>query len=275
MSTTAYVTKARLRCVEGQLRPRQWAILRDVDRLGIVSGKQLRGLHYEDSSSGRRMARLDLADLTDWQVITRVGRTIGGQRSGSGTHSYALGLAGQRLVRPGLPRYRPPWSPRPNHLRHGLAVSQLYADLRQAERSGLIGLARFDAEPACWRRYFGPGGGRLWLKPDALVVLRAGAYEDRYWLEWDNATEQLPRIAEKARGYLRYFQTGAEEAVSGVFPQALWIVPDRRRHDQLVATLARLPAEHWPLFAVVTIAEAVDRLADGSPTPITNERKHP
>ena len=275
MSGAPYLTRSRLQALQKKLRPKHWAILSDVNRLGVVSGKQLRQLHYADSEAGRRFARRDLASLADRQVITRLGRTIGGQRSGSDGFVYALGLAGQRLARPGRRRYWEPWTPQSRQLRHALAVSQLYTDLRQAERSGLIGLARFDAEPACWRRYFGPGGGRLWLKPDALVVLRAGAYEDRYWVEVDNATEQLPRIVGKARGYLRYFQTGAEEAVSGVFPQALWIVPDRRRHDQLVATLARLPAEHHRLFAVTTASEAVERLVDGSPTPITNERKHP
>ena len=274
MSTTAYVTKARLRLLQGALRPRQWAMLRDVNRLGVMSGKQLSQLHYDHSEAGRRLARLDLAELTSQQLLTRVGRTIGGGRSGSDSYVYALGLAGQRLVRPGLPRYRPPWTPQPHQLRHALGVSQLYADLRQADHRGRTSLVRFDAEPACWRRYFGPGGGRLWLKPDALVVLASASYEDRYWIEIDNATEAPIRIVEKARSYIRYFQAGTEQAETGVFPQAVWVGPDQQRTKQLAAALARLPAEHHPLFAVVTIAEAADRLADGSPTPITNERKH-
>jgi len=273
MSATAYVTKARLSSIERLLRPRQWDILYDVDRLGIASGKQLRTLHYEQTKAGSRLARHDLADLVAWEALTPIGRRIGGQDAGSEGHVYALGLAGQRLIHPGRTRYRSPWTPQPRQLRHALGVSQLYTDLRTAERRGLITLDRFDAEPACWRRYFGPGGGRLWLKPDAHVVLRTGAYEDHYWVEIDNATEHVPQIAEKARCYIRYFQTGAEEAETGVFPQVLWVTPDERRRVQLTTSLDRLPPDHRLLFAVTTRTEAVDYLTTDTPPLATNQER--
>jgi hypothetical protein len=256
-----YVTKVKAAAIAASLGPREWVLLEDVGRLGVASADQLRRLHYDSSEAGRRLARIDLAGLCEVQVLARLERSVGGVRAGSKGHCFTVGVAGQRIVWPDRRRYREPWTPNPAYLRHALGVSELYVQLRTelAER-----LLAFDTEPACWRSYFGPGGAPAVLKPDAFAVLDLGRFEDRFWLEIDNATESGTRIVEKARAYIRYWQSGREIAASGVFPQVLWVTTTEARRDLMVASLARLPAEHWQLFAVVTAAEAAEQMTKGT-----------
>ena len=135
--------------------------------------------------------------------------------------------------------------------------------LVEQERGGGPVLTTFVGEPACWRSFWGPGG-RAWLKPDALVALRLGAYEDRWFIEVDRASESLPTISRKCDGYRRYWQSGTEQARTGVFPRVLWIVPDARRAEAVAEVCSRQPAEAWQLFAVAVQGEAVSRLATGA-----------
>ena len=102
------------------------------------------------------------------------------------------------------------------------------------------------------------------LKPDAFAVLRLGGFEDRWFIEVDRGTESLPTIARKCEVYRRYWQSGTEQARTGVFPRVLWIAPDRKRADALAEVCTRQPAEAWRLFTVATSADAVARLVQGA-----------
>lgn len=262
MSGQSYLTAARLRDLNDQLNTRQRAILTTVARLSVVSSNQLRRLVYDDSASGRRLARLDLAWLVEQRLLTRLQRRVGGIRSGSDGFVYGLDIGGQRLLRPKQRRYRPAWTPQPQHLAHALAVSELYVQLNASH--GLTTLSTFDAEPRCWRNFAGPGGAPVVLKPDAFVTIDSDQYEDRYFIELDRSTESTTRLASKLRLYLRYWQSGREQDATGVFPLVLWIVPDQRRLGQLVEVLGRLPAEHWQLFVVTTADKAAQQLISGA-----------
>jgi hypothetical protein len=265
-----YVTKAKAAAIARALGPRERVLLADVARLGVASADQLRRLHYDHSEAGRRLARIDLAGLCEAQVLARLERTVGGVRAGSKGHCYTVGVAGQRIVWPDRRRYREPWTPNPSYLRHALGVSELYVQLRTQLADRLLA---YDTEPSCWRSYFGPGGAPAALKPDAFAILDLGRWEDRYWLEIDNATEPGTRIVEKARAYIRYWQSGREIAASGVFPQVLWVTTTEARRDFMINSLARLPAEHWQLFAVVTAAEAAHQITNGSINSISNRKE--
>jgi hypothetical protein len=265
-----YVTRSRAATIGASLNSRQKAILSDVARLGVASGGQLQRLHYEPSEAGRRLARIDLAALCELRVLSRLGRTIGGVRAGSRAHCFALGVAGQRIVWPDRRRYREPWTPNRAYLRHALAVSELYTQLRTAMGTRLT---TYDTEPSCWRSYFGPGGAPATLKPDAFVVLDLGRFEDRFWIEMDLATESGPRITTKAWAYVRYWQSGREQAASGIFPQVLWITTSETRRALMVAALTRLPAEHWRLFVVVTTDQAADLTTRGAVRSISNREE--
>lgn len=263
MTRRSYITRNRLEQLRRQLSARDRALLDTVDRLNVASGQQLRRLHFPDSDSGRRLARLDLARLSERRILARLGRRIGGVRAGSEGYVYALDVAGQRLLDDRQKRrHWAPWTPQPMHLRHALAVSELYVGLRPAEGPDHR-LRTFHAEPRCWRRFSGPGGNPLVLKPDAYVVIDSGPYEDRYFIEMDCGTESLPRLTDKARLYARYWQSGREQAASGVFPLVLWLAPDPKRAEGIVHALARLPASDWRLFAVTTAERAVYQLIAG------------
>jgi hypothetical protein len=258
-----YITQAHVSSIAVRMDRLHWAMLGDVGRLGVMSGKQLQRLHFEDAPAGQHLARKKLAQLSSWQLLTRMGPPVTGRG-----YVYGLGMAGQRLLHPERPRHRPPWTPQPSYLRHALAVGDLYVGLRQAEGSGTIKLVAFDTEPECWRSSYGPGGGRLTLKPDALAVVHLGTFEDRYFIEADCGTEAGPRIVAKARAYVRYWQSGREEAAHGFFPYVLWVTPTSRRRAFLVDVLAKLPPEQWQLFVVAPAEEAAARMAAGTFDPV-------
>jgi len=268
-----YITRVRVGIIASSLNDRQWRVLKDVARLGVISGTHIERLHYDGSAAGSRLARKELSGLVQLNVLARLERRIGGVRAGSAGHVYALGLAGQRVLYPSRSRYRPPWTPRPSYLRHALSVSELYVCLREAERGGGMTLITYDTEPHCWRHYSGPGGGRLSLKPDAFVITHVGNFEDRYFVEADCSTEPGTRIRAKAREYVRYWQSGREEGDDGVFPFVLWVAPNDARATFLVESLAALPAEDWKLFAIATQDDAAERMAAGAYASITNERE--
>lgn len=206
-----------------------------------------------------------LASLAGRGLITRLPRIVGGVRAGSTGYVYALDVAGLRLVRPDHERPQRPWSVGRAFLDHSLSVTEFYVQLTEADRTGRLHLAEFTTEPACWRPFHGPGGGRLILKPDAAARLLIGRYEDRWWIEVDRATESRTALTRKCDLYRRYWQTGIEQArAGGVFPKVLWLVPDEHRRAVLVHVIGRQPTFAWPLFAVALQSGAVERLLRGA-----------
>ena len=81
MSRGSYLTAARLAQIESALTPRQRRIASDVHQLNVMSGRQILHLHFEDSDSARRLARLDLAHLAAARVLGRLSRQIGGVKA--------------------------------------------------------------------------------------------------------------------------------------------------------------------------------------------------
>ena len=154
--------------------------------------------------------------------------------------------AGFRLIA-GQSRRRP-WDVGLPFLAHTLAVSELYVRLVEAQRLGTLELASFTTEPACWRRFPGPSGGRVTLKPDAYAVTRLGAYEDHWFIEVDRSTEPASTLMRKCEQYRRYWQTGTEQAEAGIFPRVLFLVPSiylvlvRPKQKRLEPTLFPSPS---------------------------------
>lgn len=263
MSRRHYVTKARLTAVDQSLSNRQRSVMNDVARIGILSGRQLRALHYTSAGLSTRLARRELAGMVETEVLARTDRQIGGQHAGSDGYCYVLGLSGQRLTQPDRRRYWQRSEPGTQMITHALAVGQLYTDLRGREREGTSKLVSFSGEPNCWRRYYGPGGSPQWLKPDASAVIHVGDFEDRYFIEIDCATERPARIEAKARVYVRYYMSGREQAERGLFPIVVFVAPAEIRRSEIIDAIARIPAEHWHLFTVVTAKRAAGLIASG------------
>jgi Replication-relaxation len=226
------------------LPERDRELLRTITRLQLVTHAQaaaLLGLDGEAKVSAASAARATRRRL----------------RAGSAGYVYYLGPAGQRLVGywqgQGLirGRYRP--EPGGRYVRHRLAVSQLYVDAVGAARRGELELLDFASEPDCWRTYLDGFGGQHLLKPDAYVRVGLGAYEDRWFIEVDLATESRTVIARKLRAYLAYYRSGEEQRTAGVFPRVLLLANAEVRKAALVEVCTRLPAESWELFTVTTL----------------------
>lgn len=271
---TRYVTAKRVATVRNQLSPSDWSLLDHLAITKLLTGQQLRRLVDATTTTRARRLRKRLQHLVELRVLGRLDRRVGGIRRGSESFVYALDVVGQRLIDPSPRRqWRKPWTPNVRILDHTLAVSDLYVELINADRSGVLELLSFTTEPRCWRPFVGPGGARMILKPDAHLIVGTGETEHHVWIEVDRSTESLTWITEKAKAYHRYFLTGREQTTTGVFPRALWLAPDPRRASQLAEALSRLPAEHWQLHQVTTsdqvlaVLTGINTNTDGDPRP--------
>ncbi len=257
-----YLTPARLEDLRQTLSARDLAVLRTLLTVRVATGEQLGRIHcrsFAPAAADRQCRRL-LASLAERQLVTRLGRTIGGVRAGSAGWVYALDLAGQRLIADGDRRPRRPWTPGLPFLAHSLAIAELYVRLIERERSGEVELLSFATEPDCWRS-FEAHEGRLVLKPDAAIVTGAGEFEDHWFVEVDRGTESPATLDRKLDVYRRYWQSGTEQRSSGSFPRVLWLVPDEARHAVMVDACGRQPTTAWPLFQVALFDSAVEALA--------------
>ena len=276
------VSAARLLRLAGELDERERTIIEIVARLRLVSHAQLAALAprspQASPASAARSVRRRLARLSELGVLARLERRVGGLRAGSAGFVYYLGPVGQRLMAywagRGFVRGRFRPEPAGRYVRHRLAVSELYVQLRHAQAGGELELLAFEAEPDCWRRSMDGLGGAVMLKPDAYVRLGMGAYEDRCFIEVDLGSESRTVIAAKLRAYLDYFHSGAEQAASGVFPRVIWLSDTEVRRAALVEVASRLPAEHWRLFAVSTLDQAVEVLTNQIDSVITEARRN-
>lgn len=254
-----YVTAGRLDAIRSSLSERDWQIISDINRLRLVSGQQLQRLHYGTTASDAAVCRRQLARLVSKRVLVRFRHHTAGM-VGPSWSVYALDVAGQRLIDPDRTRWWPTPNPGNQFIDHTLAISEVYVRLRTDEHQRGFELVTFNGEPTCWRSFHGPGGARPTLKPDAFVITEADGYEDHVFVEVDLGTETSARIVTKAKVYLSYYRSGREQHRSGVFPLVLWLVPDAARLDLLTTAISRLPAEHWRLFQVRLLDEAVDAI---------------
>jgi len=248
----------QLEAIAGQLTDRDRRALETVGRFGVMSGTQLQALLWaEVSPSARgRVARRGLARLVRLDVLQPLARRVGGERAGSASTTFAVGRAGQYLLKSGR-RVRAAYTPGERYLAHRLAVAQLYVEAGNLAAAKEIELASFEPEPECWRPYMAGFGARQVLKPDAFVKLATAEYELSWFIEADMATEALTTVRAKAIRYHDYFRIGTEQAARGVFPRVAWIVPDARRAEAVRETLTQLPTDAHRLFAVATTAEAL------------------
>lgn len=264
------VTEAYIAELVQALTPRERAVVETLDGLRLASVKQLTRLHFtaESQQANARQARRALRRLSEWRVLVRLDRQVGGVRAGSRGLVYALDAAGQRLASACGPaggiRIRRPWTPGGSFIAHQLAVTELYVRLTEVARKGELEVLDFDAEPFSWRTFTGIGGARTVLKPDAFVRLGLGEFEDAYFIEVDRATHSGPSVARKLTLYRRYWQTGREQnRWSGVFPKVLVLVPSEARRAALVDVASAQPAESWPLFQVVRYDDALEVFTGG------------
>lgn len=234
MTAAPRTTAARLVRLAAGLGERDRAVLESVARLRLVCTRQLERLHFIASTplADARSCRRTLARLAEQGLVVRLDRRVGGVRAGSAGYLWSLGVAGQHLLTRSGPaggrQLRRPWTPSAPFVAHRLATSELYVRLVEGMRAGSGELVRYHAEPDCWRRFTGPGGEAATVKPDAYAVTASGDYEHAWFIEVDLATESPQVLGRKCRSYLAYWRSGREQAVRGVFPLVVFVVPTRR-----------------------------------------------
>lgn len=245
--------------LDARLSPRDWDVIQTVNRLRVVSGRQLDRTIFAElgSERSRTVTRSRvLARLVRDRVLVPVGRRIGGGGRGSTTAAFALDTAGvQLLTRRQLAtgeqvRVRRPGPPSERTLRHALAVSELYADLVEQARLDGFTVATFKTEPGAWW----PNSLGGWLKPDAYAVLERDGVRDHWWCEVDLATESLPTIRTKLQAYERFQQRGAR-GPAGVLPWLLITTTSPGRRNAIVRLVRQLP-EAAQFVHVAASAEA-------------------
>jgi hypothetical protein len=247
------VSARKIGLLQESLGPREWAVIRDVARLRLVSGQQLERLHFSELADASRpvVRRRVLGRLVKAQVLATMERRVGGLRAGSAGLVYSLDTAGQRIVEVGG-RIRRPRTPGRLFANHVLAVSELYVVLvERARNDERAQLERFEAEPACW---WPDGHGGL-LKPDTHVVLSAHGHRDHWWVEVDLATETLPALRRKLEAYIDFWRHG-QLGPYNVMPRILVTVPDTKRFSDVVRLIRQLPTESEKLFVVADANDA-------------------
>lgn len=238
----AYVSTRGLRQLREQLSERDLAIIRQVAALRLMSARQIQAVHFPDAEhkngqAATRGRQRVLARLSHERLLAPLERRIGGLRAGSVGLVVALGPIGQRVLMLDGPRRRT-YEPTLRFFDHTLAISQLVVDVTVAARQGLLDLLDCQPEPVCWREFSEPGGRRV-LRPDIFLALGSGQYELRWFVEVDRSSESLPTILRKCHLYADYYQSGTEQANSGVFPRVCWVVPDEVRAERLRHAIAR------------------------------------
>jgi hypothetical protein len=257
------VTGAAVQRIAAGLSERDRAILADVARVRVLTGRQVERLHFVDlqGSHRDRTRRRVLERLASLQLLAPLERRIGGVRAGSAGLVFALGPAGQRLQAleadsdPG--RTRRPGTPTVRFMIHNLAVAELYVGLVEASRTGALTLVDYRAEPASWWR----NGDGEWIRPDAFTVVSSGDVEDSWAIEVDQATESLPTLRRKLAAYLDLVTQEERGPDGGPLPRVLVTVPDERRLSTVRELVRSLPdpAEH--LFATTTHSQAIKLVA--------------
>jgi hypothetical protein len=256
------ISSSRLVDLANELSGREREITQTVERLRLLSGKQLERLYFAETtnpSSQARLTRRTLARLVERRLLDRLERRIGGVRAGAAGHVYFATPGAQRLVSywqgKGTRRVRSRYEPTKAFVRHTLAIAESYVRLVEADRAGTLELLAFQSEPDVWRSFVGPGGARLFLKPDALVrVGVSSTEEERAFLEIDCGTEGRAALTRKCRTYLMAWHAGIEP---DVFPRVLFVTTTEQRVRLLNEVCASLPPEARKLFSITTPERAL------------------
>lgn len=243
------------------LSERDIAILESVQRFRLLSGPQIRRLHF-DSTHARlvtstRSTHRVLARLEDGGMVSRLQQRVGGHGGGSSSLIWQLGPTGEAVLRhrAGGGQRRRYVEPSGMFTRHTLTVADIAISVIEGTRAGRAELVRLDAEPACWRRYLTSSGVAAWVKPDLHVVTAQGDFEDHAFIEVDLGSEHRPQLLAKAKAFQSYRATHTYQDAHGVFPLVVWAVPNQARRAFLIKTLAADKSLDPGLFRVVTLAQ--------------------
>jgi hypothetical protein len=292
----ARASARRLRQLAGDLTPADLDVLGLLGQHRCLATRHLAGLVHADASTplaSTRAAQRQLRRLAGLGLAAPLDRRIGGLGGGAAQTIWRLTEAGHRLLRltqpdddrPGDPTGQTPPTPQrvrfrepsPQFLSHTLHLADIRLVLEQLSQKsdGRATTDLIQTEPDCWRDWLGPHGTAMTLRPDLYAEISVNeptqsdsqsetdGWLDCWFIEADLATEHLPTIARKARVYAAYRRSGREQASGGVFPLVLWVTPDQRRAQAILAAITADPACDPRLHHATTIDNLSNHLLKG------------
>ena len=223
---------------------------------------------YASSASALRQTQRHLASLAQQRLLTNLERRVGGWQGGSAVTIWAATTRGHRLVAADegeeVPRRQRPREVSTTFLDHLLAITEVRTSIEEAVRQQTDTEAAVALEPDCWRTALSPSGQVQVLRPDLAVTITSPAYEDRYLVEVDRATENPGRVIATC---WRYQEHQAQVGDDDVFPLVVWLVPGDRRRHRLERAIAHSTGLLRDLFRVIRL-DQLPTLIHGGPAAI-------
>ena len=231
---------------------------------------RLTALEYASSASALRQTQRHLANLAQQRLLTSLERRVGGWQGGSAVTIWAATTRGQRLVAAEgeeVPRRQRPREVSTTFLDHLLAITEVRTSIEEAVRQEADTEAVVVLEPECWRTALSPSGQVQVLRPDLAVTITSPAYEDRYLVEVDRATENPGRVIATCWRYQEHQAASSQAGDGGVFPLVVWLVPNDRRRHRLERVIAHSTGLLRDLFRVIRL-DQLPTLIHGGPAAI-------
>ena len=236
---------------------------------------RLTALEYASSASALRQTQRHLASLAQQRLLTSLERRVGGWQGGSAVTIWAATTRGHRLVAAEngedeeVPRRQRPREVSTTFLDHLLAITEVHTSIEEAVRQQTDTEATVALEPDCWRTALSPSGQVQVLRPDLAVTITSPAYEDRYLMEVDRATENPGRVIATCWRYQEHQATSAQasDGDGDVFPLVVWLVPNDRRRHRLERAIAHSTGLLRDLFRVIRL-DQLPTLIHGGPAAI-------
>ena len=236
---------------------------------------RLTALEYASPGSALRQTQRHLASLAQQRLLTSLERRVGGWQGGSAVTIWAATTRGHRRVAAEgeeVARRQRPREVSTTFLDHLLAITEVRTSIEEAVRQEADTEAAVALEPDCWRTALSPSGQVQVLRPDLAVTVTSPAYEDRYLVEVDRATENPGRVIATC---WRYQEHQAQAGDDGVFPLVVWLVPTDRRRHRLERAIAHSTGLLRDLFRVIRLDQLPTLIHGGPaaiPTPqVTNQ----
>ena len=277
MNRSPTITAARFSSlVPAPIHPMQARLLALVAAHRFATTTQLARLttlEYASSASALRQTQRHLANLAQQRLLTSLERRVGGWQGGSAVTIWAATTRGQRLVAAEngedeeVPRRQRPREVSTTFLDHLLAITEVRTSIEEVVRQEADTEAAVALEPECWRTRLGPSGQVQVLRPDLAVTVTSPAYEDRYLIEVDRATENPGRVIATCWRYQEHQAASSQASDGDVFPLVVWLVPNDRRRHRLERAIAHSTGLLRELFRVIRL-DQLPTLIHGGPAAI-------
>ena len=207
------ISAEHLRMLMGVSRARLYEIMADPSGAGLIRRVSIGGRRLALSDRGLALlARRDRASVSAahrrWSVAPAAPDGPEDWRRVSGRNS-------RQLLR---------------HTKHTWSVHAFLAELHR--QAGSLGweVVQLDPPPSA-SRYFRHHGALRSVNPDAFGLLRRGAVERPFFLEWERRAVRPTTMAQRLAPYLRYYATQRPLDDHGAIPAVLVVF-----EDDLVAT---------------------------------------